>query len=57
LQRQLERRFGKLPKWAMQQLEAADAATLEQWGERIFDAVRLEEVIPKPRAARSRIKR
>ncbi len=57
LQRQLERRFGKLPKWAMQQLEAADAAKLEQWGERIFDAKRLEEIIPKPRARSSRIKR
>ncbi len=57
LQRQLERRFGNLPKWAMRQLETADAATLEQWGERIFDAKRLEEIIPKPRATRSRVKR
>ncbi len=57
LQRQLERRFGKLPRWAVQRLETADAATLEQWGERIIEAESLEQVIPKPRSTRSRIKR
>ena len=55
--RQFEQRFGKLPKWAAQQLETADAATLVQWGERVLEAKNLEEIIPKPRATRSHIKR
>jgi len=55
--RLLEQRFGKLPKWALQQLEKADAATLERWEERILKAESLEEIIPKPHGARSRVKR
>lgn len=48
LRRQLEHKFGKLPRWASKQLAAADAATLEEWGLRLFDAQKLEEVLPKP---------
>lgn len=44
LHRQLTRRFGPLPAWAEQQLDTADAATLEQWGERLLEATALEEV-------------
>jgi hypothetical protein len=45
LLRQMERRFGALPVWLTDQVLAADSATLEEWGLRILDAVRLEDVI------------
>jgi hypothetical protein len=54
---QFEQRFGKLPKWAVQQLETADTATLMQWGERILKSERLGDIIPKPRYTRSLTKR
>lgn len=47
LNRQLEHRFGKLPKWVVQQLNLADAATLETWGIRLLEAKKLEEVVPR----------
>ena len=54
LQIQLEWRFGKLPKWALQQLKAADAGRLERWGAKLLDSKSLEDVIPNPGRARSR---
>jgi hypothetical protein len=48
LQRQLEHRFGKLPKWARTQLASANAATLETWGLKLLEAKRLEEVLLRP---------
>jgi len=46
--RQLERRFGPLPAWARQQIEAADTATLESWGVRLLEAPSLEDVLRAP---------
>jgi hypothetical protein len=45
LLRQLERRFGSLPDWVADRVTAADTDTLEEWGIRILDAARLEDVI------------
>ena len=44
LRRQLTRRFGPLPAWAEQQLDTADAATLEQWGLRLLEATSMEDM-------------
>lgn len=44
LQRQLTRKFGPLPKNALQRLAQADAETLLVWGERVLDARSLDEV-------------
>jgi len=46
--RQLEQRFGPLPAWARQQIEAAETATLETWGVRLLDATSLEDVLRAP---------
>jgi predicted transposase/invertase (TIGR01784 family) len=45
LQRQLSRRFGTLPNWAMAKIETADAAQLEVWAEKIFDAKHIDDLI------------
>ncbi|MPY89307.1 MAG: DUF4351 domain-containing protein [Luteitalea sp.] len=47
LQRLLERRFGPLPSWAAERIEAADRATVEAWGVRVLDAnaTRLEDLL------------
>ena len=45
LRKQLGRRFGKLPAWAMTRLERAETAQLEAWAEEIFDAASLEELL------------
>jgi hypothetical protein len=45
LLRQLERRFGVLPGWARDRIAAADTAALEEWGLRILDGGRLEDVL------------
>ncbi|MBF0136911.1 MAG: DUF4351 domain-containing protein [Magnetococcales bacterium] len=44
LTRQLQRRFGELPKWASEKLAEADPSTIEEWGVRILDAPTLESV-------------
>jgi hypothetical protein len=44
LLRQLERRFGTLPGWASDRVEAADTATLTEWSLRVLDAASLEAV-------------
>ncbi len=43
--RLLRARFGELPPAAIARVEAADSAALERWGERMFDAVTLDEVL------------
>jgi hypothetical protein len=48
LLRQIQRRFGTLPAWVTDQVLAADIATLDEWGLRILDANRLEDVVGKP---------
>ena len=48
----LTHRFGALPKWAIAQLESADAETLEKWGLRLLDADKLEDVVPRKTAKR-----
>jgi benzoyl-CoA reductase/2-hydroxyglutaryl-CoA dehydratase subunit BcrC/BadD/HgdB len=48
----LTHRFGDLPKWAIAQLESADAETLEKWGLRLLDADKLEDVVPRKTAKR-----
>ena len=45
LRKQLGRRFGILPPWAVARLEAAETAQLETWAEEIFDAASLEELL------------
>ena len=45
LLRQLERRFGILPRWASDRIVTADTAALEEWSLRILDAKSIEEVL------------
>jgi hypothetical protein len=45
LRRQLERRFGALPGWAVDRIAAADTAVLEEWGLRVLDAGGLEDIL------------
>ncbi len=49
LRLQLEQRFGKLPKWALKLIDEADVKTLEDWGLKLLDAERLEDVLPRPK--------
>lgn len=42
LKRQLTKRFGPLPAWALEKLDAAEPAQLETWANGIFDATSLE---------------
>jgi hypothetical protein len=53
LQRQLERRFGPLPKWASARLKKVGSATLQRWGLKLLDAKRLEDVVPRSSNGRS----
>jgi hypothetical protein len=43
LKRQLAKRFGELPPWALEKLTSAPPAQLEAWAERIFDVQSLEQ--------------
>ena len=45
LQRQLSRRFGELPPWALQRIAQASQAELERWGDRVLDAESLGAVL------------
>jgi len=45
LRQQLEHRFGELPEWARQRLETLDQTALQQAGERLLTASKLEEVL------------
>ena len=50
LKRLLTRRFGALPRWALQRLETASMAQLDGWLEGIFEMQSLEGLLgPKPR--------
>ena len=40
-----EKRFGKLPDWALERLKEADAKTMDDWGSRLFEAETLEDVL------------
>ena len=44
LQRLLFKRFGELPEWATQKLEAADAKQLEAWTDEILVVDSLDEL-------------
>jgi hypothetical protein len=44
LTRQLDRRFGELPQWVKNKLDAASAEELETWADTILVAASLEEV-------------
>jgi hypothetical protein len=48
LKRQLKRRFGTLPPADETQLDRADRAQLEVWGDQFVDARTLEDVFRKP---------
>ncbi len=45
LRRQLERRFGELPKWASKKLDSASAEKLEKWGLQLLDAETIKEAL------------
>ena len=44
LKRQLERRFGELPDWAVDKLQRAAEQDLESWSEAVLSAVSMEAV-------------
>lgn len=45
LTKQLRRRFGELPEWALERLHQAGPEQLENWAERIFDADDLAQLL------------
>ncbi len=45
LTKQLRRRFGELPDWAITRLEQANTEQLELWAEQIFDAASVEALL------------
>lgn len=47
LQRQLEHKFGSLPKRVQQLVARADEAALRTWSLRLLTAATLDEVFPK----------
>ena len=47
LRGQLAAKFGSLPKWVDQRLEAATSAQVERWSKRILTADTLEGVVGK----------
>ena len=44
LKRQMSRQYGPLPGWAEERLAKASVDDLEQWADRVLDAVSIEEV-------------
>ena len=44
LTRQLTRRYGELPSWALQKLEQATVAELEQISDAMFEVTNLEQL-------------
>tara|TARA_R100000306_G_scaffold62518_2_gene71796 strand:- start:88781 stop:88996 length:216 start_codon:yes stop_codon:yes gene_type:complete len=44
LKRQLTRRFGVLPQWAVERVDGAKGEQLEQWLDLVLDADSLEQV-------------
>ncbi|NJO18020.1 MAG: DUF4351 domain-containing protein [Thioploca sp.] len=49
LQRQLTKRFGSLPQWAVEKIAQAQNEQLEQWSLQLLDAETLEEVFVQTR--------
>jgi len=45
LKRLIARRFGALPNWARERIDAADALQLEAWAETLFDAQDIEQLL------------
>jgi len=45
LRRQIEKRFGPIPKWAAEQLAARSAAELEELSVRILDVTNIEDLL------------
>ena len=45
LRRQIEKRFGAIPKWAEERMAARSAAELEELSVRIFDSASIEELL------------
>ncbi len=45
LLRQIDARFGKIPRWAEKRIEQADISAIEKWSIRLLDAGTLEEVL------------
>ncbi len=43
--RQIEARFGKIPKWAKKKIECADITAIEKWSIRLLKADTLKEVL------------
>jgi hypothetical protein len=48
LLRQLQRRFGALPGWVTDRVNAADTTALEEWSIQILDAGSVEDVVGEP---------
>jgi hypothetical protein len=48
LRRQLSLRFGPLPEWVDERLNAADVPQLEEWADRILDARTMDDVFQTP---------
>jgi len=48
LKRLLTRRFGPLPTWATERIDAAAIAALDAWLEKIFDTQSLEDLLGAP---------
>ncbi len=44
LTRLLERRFGTLPDWARDRVQAADTPAIEEWVLRLLEAASLEDI-------------
>lgn len=45
LKRQVRARFGRLPKWAVARIDAADTSSLENWGVRLLTARSLKDAL------------
>jgi hypothetical protein len=45
LRRQIEKRFGPIPKWAAERLAARSAAQLEELGDRILEVTSIEDLL------------
>ena len=44
LTRQIQKRFGRIPLWAKEQIAQATKEQLEHWAENILEAAQLEDV-------------
>jgi hypothetical protein len=44
LKRQLMRRFGEVPVWATDKIDAAEESTIESWADAVFEAESVDTV-------------